>query len=404
MTGFSITLIVFLAVSSLGLAAVEAAFYLLRRRHLGHLTQEGTQADRINAYLDEPARLLMPVHIGSYTANVGMTVLLTVLFLDRLLHLAALVAFLVMLAYLLLLRLTVPYALVRERPERALMLLMPVFHPYATALSPLVRLLRRPLRGRETPEASGPGAILELPPAPVHDSDQIRLIDALVRFSETQVREVMTPRPDVVAIAATATVADLREVLRESLYSRIPVFQENLDDIVGVVTLRDVLEYDGDPRGPLRPLVRPVILAPETKKIGQVLKELQDQGKTLAVVIDEYGGTAGLVTVEDIVEELVGEIKDEYDVETEPIVVEDDGAVLVAGRTSLDRLEETLEVDLADGSDVDTVGGLATSVFGRIPRIGERVDFRGLSIEVVDAERKRVNRVRLRRLPVEAGD
>ncbi len=400
MAGLNIALILLLAVTSLALACVEAAFYHLRRRHLGHLTQQGIQADRANAYLDEPSRLLMPVHIGSYTAHVGMTVLLTALFLDRLQHLAALVAFLVMLLYLLIFRLTLPYALVRERPERALLLLMPAFHPYATALSPLVALLRRPLGGREAPGSTIP----ELPPAPVHDSDQVRLVDAVIRFSETEVREVMTPRPDVVAIAATATVAELREVLRESLYSRIPVFQENLDDIVGVVTLRDVLEYDGDPQALLRPLVRPVTLAPEMKKIGLVLKELQDQGKTLAVVIDEYGGTAGLVTVEDIVEELVGEIKDEYDVETEPIVVEDDGAVLVAGRTSLDRLEETLEIDLADGSDVDTVGGLATSVFGRIPRIGERVDFRGLSIEVVDAERKRVNRVRLRRLPAEAGD
>jgi CBS domain containing-hemolysin-like protein len=114
-------------------------------------------------------------------------------------------------------------------------------------------------------------------------------------------------------------------------------------------------------------------------------------------VIDEYGGTAGLVTVEDIVEEIVGEIKDEYDVEAEPISVDHDGAVVVAGRVKVDRLEQALEAPLTDGEQVGTVGGLVTSVFGRVPRPGECVDYRGFSVEVLDAEGKRVNRVRFRR-------
>jgi CBS domain containing-hemolysin-like protein len=136
----------------------------------------------------------------------------------------------------------------------------------------------------------------------------------------------MTPRPDIVAITASATVAELWKVMRETKYSRIPVFGENLDDIVGVVEVRDLIDHDGDPEGPLQPLARQVFLVPETKKIAELLRELQAQRTTFAVVIDEYGGTAGLVSVEDIVEELVGEIKDEYDVEAEPIV-EEGGAV-----------------------------------------------------------------------------
>jgi CBS domain containing-hemolysin-like protein len=141
---------------------------------------------------------------------------------------------------------------------------------------------------------------------------------------------------------------------------------------------------------------------PETKRIAELLRELQEKRTPFAVVIDEYGGTAGLVTVEDIVEELVGEIKDEYDIETEPITVEPDGAVLVAGRVNVDRLEQALEVPLAEAGEIGTVGGLVTTVFGRIPRPGERVDYRGFILEVVDAERKRVNRVRFRRRPAEA--
>jgi CBS domain containing-hemolysin-like protein len=336
-------------------------------------------------------------------------VIITSLFLDLLAHWAILAAFVVMLLFLLLFRLTLPYALVRRHPERALLRLIPVFHLYAQALAPLTSALRRRLGGRggepgAGSDESGSAPGLEVPPPPVHDVDEARLASALARFSETQVREVMTPRPDIEAISASGSIADLRRAFKQSMYSRIAVFEENLDDVTGIVTVNDLVEYEGDPQAPLKPLVRPVLLVPETKRITQLLKELQAGGRSLAVVIDEYGGTAGLVSVEDIVEELVGEIKDEYDIETEPIVVEPDGAVLVAGRLSLDRLEEALETSLGDGTEVDTVGGLVTTIFTRIPRVGEVVDYRGFSLEVVDAERKRVNRVRFRRQPAKPSE
>lgn len=403
---FNAALLLLLATASIGLAAVEAAFYLVRRRRLRHLAVPNARADLVNRYLEDPPTLLMPVHMGTYTAHVGMTVVITSIFLDHLANWAMLVAFAAMVAYLLVFRLTLPYALVRGNPERSLLLLLPFFHAYAQALAPLVRMLRR----RAEPDATIPPELQdppstppELPPPPVHDPDQARMVDALARFSSTQVREVMTPRPDVVAIAAGASVADLKRVISETKYSRVPVFGADLDDIVGVAEVRDVLGHDGDPAEPVRALARPVYLVPETKKIAELLRELQAQRTTFAVVIDEYGGMAGLVSVEDIVEELVGEIKDEFDVEAEPIAVEPDGAVLVAGRVSLDRLEQTLEAPLQpEGGRVETVGGLVTAVFGRIPRARESVEYRGLIVEVVDAERKRVNRVRFRRLPPEA--
>ena len=219
----------------------------------------------------------------------------------------------------------------------------------------------------------------------------------MARFAETLVRDVMTPRPDIVAVAASATVDELRRILRETKYSRVPVYGDNLDDIVGVASVRDLVEFDGDGTDFVGPIARPAFVVPETKKIADLLKEFQASRSTFAVVIDEYGGTAGLVTVEDIVEEIVGEIKDEYDVEAEPISVEHDGAVVVAGRVKVDRLEQALETSLTNGEEVGTVGGLVTSVFGRVPKPGESVDYRGFSVEVMDAEGKRVNRVRFRR-------
>jgi CBS domain containing-hemolysin-like protein len=396
-----IALVLVLAAASISLAAVEAAFYLVKRRRLAHVALQNPRAEMVNRYLDDPPTLLMPVHMGTYTAHLAMAIVIVEIFLDVVPLWATFISLFAMILYLLLFRLTLPYALVRRSPERSLMVLLPYFHAYARVLGPLVRALRKRAAPEDVPagadEEGSAAAPVEVPPAPVHESNEGRLVDAVARFSMTVVREVMTPRPDIVAVAATGTLGDLRRLMHETKYSRIPVYRENLDDIVGVVSVRDLVEYEGADREPIQPLVMPVFLVPETKKIADLLKELQERRTTFSVVIDEYGGTAGLCTVEDIVEELVGEIKDEYDAETEPITVEGDGSLLVAGRVNIERLEQALESRLANGEDVGTVGGLVTTVFGRVPRPGESLDYKGFTVEVVDAERKRVNRVRFRR-------
>ena len=395
--------LVFMIAISVSLAAVEAAFYLLKRRRLSHVALHNRRAELVNRYLEDPPTLLMPVHIGTYTAHVAMTVTVAALLLrlvDR--HdWALIVSFAIMLVYLLLFRLTAPYAFVRRNPERSLLVLLPAFHVYARIMAPLVAALRKRAAG-QTAEQEEITAVPEVPPAPVHEPDEDRLVDAVNRFAQTLVRDVMTPRPDIVAVAASGTVADLKGAMRETKYSRIPVYGENLDDIVGVVTVRDLLEYEGQPTDALQPLARPVFLVPETKRIAELLKEFQAGGMAFAVVIDEYGGTAGIVSVEDIVEEIVGEIKDEYDAEAEPISIEGDGSILVTGRVTVDRLEQALEATLGGGEEVGTVGGLVASLFGHFPQAGETIDYRGFTVEVVDAEKKRVNRVRFRRKPAEA--
>jgi CBS domain containing-hemolysin-like protein len=183
----------------------------------------------------------------------------------------------------------------------------------------------------------------------------------------------------------------------ESKVSRVPVYGKDLDDILGVVEVRDLLAYDGDPEAPSGALARDVHVVPETKRIPDLLREMQEMHVTFAVVIDEYGGTAGVATVEDIVEELVGEIKDEYDVEGDPLTVEPDGSVVADGKLGVDRLEEALETELSLDDDIDTVGGLVTSIFGQIPRAGQTRAYRGFLVEVLAAEVKRVKRVRFRR-------
>ena len=401
MIPFQALLVVLLVALSMFLATVEASYNLLKRRRLSQVGfRDEQRVELALQYIDDPPRFLMPAHLGTYTAHIGMTVIITSMVFQALQHWALLAAFGLMMAYLLLFRVSVPYILVRRDPETAFLRLLPPFHVWARLLQPIVGTMRlRPASVAEDAPDTLATAI-EMPPPPVQQADEERLVDALDRFSQTLVREVMTPRPDVAAIAGSAPVSALRRLMTESKYSRIAVYGADLDDIQGVVEVRDLLDFHGDPESPVRPLARPAHLFPETKRIADLLREMQALHITCAIVIDEYGGTAGLVTVEDIVEELVGEIKDEYDVEGDPLTIEPDGSVIADGKLGVERLEEALETELSQDEETDTVGGLVTSLFGRIPRAGEKKTYRGFEVEVLVAESKRVNRVRFRRAAV----
>jgi CBS domain containing-hemolysin-like protein len=389
---------------SISLAAVEAAFYLVKRRRLAHLAVNNPRAELVNRYLEDPPSLLMPIHIGTYTAHVGITVVITAMFLERLQHWAIVVAFGAMVLYLLLLRLTLPYSLVRREPGAVA--------PPAAAVLPRLRPApesagahlaapgprrARLLRGRRDADADARGAARARarsgrgPPAqgrrPLRQHQRQGCHDPAARHRRpARQRDRGRPHPPHPRDEVQPDPGLRREPGRHRRGGH------------GARPHRP----RGPASAPLRPLVRAALVVPETKKIAELLQEFQAGRITFAVVIDEYGGTAGLVTVEDIVEEIVGEIKDEYDLEAEPIVVEPDGAVLVAGRVNVDRLEQALEVPLTEGDNVDTVGGLVAAAFGRVPRTGERIDYKGFTIEVVSAEHKRVNRVRFRRKPAEA--
>jgi len=397
-------LVAALAALSMFLATVEAAFNLLKRRRLTQIGfHDPARVERAQGYLDDPPRLLMPAHFGTYTAHIGMTVIITSMAFRALQHWALLAAFAAMMGYLLLFRVSVPYILVRRDPETVFLWLMPVFDLWARALQPIVGTMRlHPSPAQEEPtltaliEATPPTP--EVPPPPIQQEDADELVAAVDRFAKTLVREVMTPRPDIAAIAAQSPTSELRQLMAESKYSRIVVYGENLDDVQGVVEVRDVLAADPDTA--VGRLARPAHLVPETKRIAELLREMQELRITCAIVIDEYGGTAGLVTVEDIVEELVGEIKDEYDVEGDPLTVEPDGSVVADGRLGVERLEQALEAELSLDQEIDTVGGLVTFIFGQIPRPGEKKSYRGFEVEVLAAEKKRVNRVRFRRQAV----
>ncbi len=230
------------------------------------------------------------------------------------------------------------------------------------------------------------------------EGEERKLLQSIVDFGDTLVREVMTPRPDIVAIREDATLGALRAVFAEQEYSRFPVYKDSLDNIAGFVFIKDVFALGADARdeSPIRPLIRTAVVVPETKRVPELLKQFQRQQTQCAIVVDEYGGTAGLVTIEDLLEEIVGEIRDEYDVETEPIIDEGRGRYLFSGKVNVDEIAQRLNVEI-ERDGFETVGGYLMSHIGRVPAVGERFEIDGLSVEIVDAERRRINRVRISR-------
>jgi CBS domain containing-hemolysin-like protein len=235
------------------------------------------------------------------------------------------------------------------------------------------------------------------------EGEERRLLQSIVDFGGTLVREVMTPRPDIVGIPEHATIGDLRALFREQEYSRFPVFKESLDNIVGFAFVKDLVALSqADAAGPITQVLRPAVVVPESKRVSELLKQFQRQQTQIAIVVDEYGGTAGLVTIEDMLEEIVGEIRDEYDVESETIVDEGGGRFVFNGKVDIDEVKQRLNVHI-EREGFETLGGFLLSHLGRVPVVGEHVEVDGLHVEVLEVERRRIHKVRLARLqPVEA--
>ena len=398
-----------LACALVYLGTVDAAFTALMRLPLRLSAERGRALEGLG-YLDDPARLFVPVRLLQVlTVSLAAGVSLLVAGGDGLVS-AGVVAGALAVAAVACGQL-VPLLIVRRDPEGVLVLLLPSFERAVRPVRPLSEALVGLLRGigyRAEAGGNGNGSAGAARPdepaaggqrAAEEEQDERELLQSVVEFGDTLVREVMTPRPDIVAVKSTATIDELRARFAEERYSRLPVYQDSLDTILGFVVVRDLVgltDAEGSERIVDR-LLRPAHTVPETKRVAELLKELQRERVQSAIVHDEYGGTAGLVTIEDLLEEIVGEIRDEYDrEEDEPIVDEGEGAFLFAGGVSVDDMSRPLDVAI-EAQGFETVAGYVLSRLGRVPYAGESFDADGLRIEVVEAERRRVRRVRVRR-------
>ena len=229
-----------------------------------------------------------------------------------------------------------------------------------------------------------------------HEGDMLK---SVVEFGDTLVREIMTPRVDMVCIKRDATFGALRELIMKEKYSRLPVYRDRIDNIDGQVIAKDLLAYSADAQRdlPIEPIIRPVYFVPESMKVSRLLKEFQRRKLKLAVVVDEHGGVSGLVTMEDLVEEIVGEIRDEYDLDEEaPITEVGPAEFVISGDVNVEEVEKLYDVDVAEDDSI-TVSGLISHHLGRLPKRGETVAIKNLAIEVLDVDQKRIKKLKIKK-------
>jgi CBS domain containing-hemolysin-like protein len=411
-----LVVIVVLLVVSTFLAVAETALTRISRAKASALVEEGRSGARqLLALVEHPERFLNPVLLVVLVCQTVQAALTGVV-ADRLFGpWGVAVAVFVNVVIVFVLAEAAPKTWALLHPERAALLsARPV--SALVAFAPL-RLVSRGLIGLTNVILPGKGLkdgpyvseeeLLALADVAVEESvieeEERVLIESIIEFGDTVVREVMVPRPDMVAVPAEFRVADVMEVVILNGYSRVPAYHDSVDDIVGIVYAKDLMKADRDGQAdlPVSSLLRDAHFVPETKRIAALLREMQAEQYHLAVVVDEYGGTAGLVTLEDLIEELVGEIVDEYDREEAMLEPLPGGDVRVNARMAVDELNGLLGASLPEG-DWDTVGGLLLHLLGHIPEPGEAVECDGLVLRAERVQGRRIARVRVHR-PAGAG-
>jgi magnesium and cobalt exporter, CNNM family len=404
------------------LASVDMAFGQLSDIGLRRLAAEAEEhpnaryAPFLNEILENRARFAMTLSAAIQIQLVIFSVLVSYISL-QLFSRNGLALFISLAAGLILagiFRQLIPRLLSLRNPEGKLLRLLPVLRPFYRALTYLADPWHRSfdrLRQQEEIEESTDEeedddgddieALIDVGEAEgIIEEEERELIQSAIEFGDTTVGEIMTPRTEIVALVNTATVREARNLIIESRHSRLPVYREQIDNVEGIIYVRDLLPSLslGKADSPVIPFVRPVYFVPETKPVAKLLREMQKAHAYLAMVIDEYGGVAGLITVEDILEEIVGEIEDE-DIsgeEPEEIVPATDGTFEVLGGTEIGKIERLFDMEI-EADDFTTIAGLVIAQKGSVPRSGEHIEFRGLQVDVLEADQKKISRLRIKK-------
>jgi len=303
-----------------------------------------------------------------------------------------------------------PRTLVAQDPSRWQKALLPFVGFVRMAFRLPVLLLDAPmgvvLRTWQRKQAAVAGGAEELilliemeeASASLHD-DERQMIRGVIELEFTSVREVMVPRTDIFAVEVNTTFEETSALMVEHGFSRMPVFEENLDNIVGIVHGKEIMKHlaGKGPHPTLREVMRPPHFVPESKKVHELLAEMRENQISIAIVVDEYGGTAGLVTIEDLLEEIVGEIRDEFDVEDQPVQLLSQDEIIVDARVAIDDLSEMFDVPIKK-NDFDSIGGFIINELGRIPSVGDNVRVNGISLKVLSVAGRRIKKVRVTKL------
>jgi len=405
--------------------AAEIALVSVRRSRIDQLVEEGSSgARRVRRLIDDPGRFLAVSQLGLTLIGFFASAFAAISLVDGLAALlvgfgvaeasadsAALIVVTIILAlFTIVFAELIPKAIALGAPERfALALSRPIdllarlLGPIVTVLNGITRWVARSMGVELNQDAAISADELRLivergGEQGVLEAEEEQMINAVIELGDRRVHEVMVPRVAIAALPSDANLDQAVDLVVDVGHSRIPIYHDSIDEIVGILYAKDLLPYlkpDAGPRPALRKLLRPPVLVPESMTVDDLLHEFQRRKVHIAIVLDEYGGTAGLVTIEDLLEEIVGEIQDEYDVE-EPIVERlSDHEARVDGRADVDELLELFDLDLKldDADEYDTVGGLMYHRIGGVPSPGDRVDVDGLQLTVETTDGRRVGKV-----------
>jgi putative hemolysin len=389
----------------------ETALFAANRLRLRHLREEGHRGARVAlALLDQPGRLLSTLLIGNNISNTGLAVVATatlVRWLGR--ERGSVYAFVAVTVLLLLVGEITPKTFAARHADRvAVIAARPVqwvgglLSPLSRLLSLITNLFARPLGGRVLSDAplvteEEIQMIVRMGEEQgVLEQEEREMIHSIFEFGDTVVREVMVPRVDMVAVEAGEPVETVLDIIRTQGHSRVPVYNETVDQIVGLIHVKDLLAgfKEGRLVGSARDFARPAYFVPETKRLDELFREMRRKKVHMAIAVDEYGGTAGLVTIEDLLEEIVGPIQDEYDAEEPPVKILNERVALVDGAVHLDDVNASLGIALPAGED-DSLGGFVTSLLGHVPSQGERISYGDVEFVVERVDGHRIAQVRV---------
>jgi putative hemolysin len=415
--------------------AAEIALVSVRRSRVDQLVEEGNEgARRVRRLIDEPGRFLAVAQLGltvlGFFASAFTAVTLTRDLANFLMRLGVptdtadavslLVVTIILAMFTIVFGELVPKTLALAHPERFAMtlagpidFLARIFRPVIALLTGITSAVARLFGAEVRPEAQISAEELMLivergGEQGVLEAEEEQMIHAVIELGDRRLHEVMVPRIAIVALPASASLDEAINVVVEEGHSRIPIFEESIDQVIGILYAKDllpILKNGAGARPDLRSLLRTPVFVPESMTIDDLLHEFQRRKVHIAIVLDEYGGTAGLVTIEDLLEEIVGEIQDEYDVEEPMLVRLSEDEVRIDGRADVDELAEAFETELGleDGAEYDTVGGLIFHRLGGVPKPGDQVSVDGLILTVESTDGRRVGKVLAVRRKTEAG-
>ena len=405
-----VALVILVAFSAF-FSASETAFSSLNQIRLKSRAEDGDpSAARVLAMSEQYDKLLSTILIGNNIVNIAAASIGTVLF-TRLLdpQRGATVSTIVLTIVVLIFGEVTPKSLAKEMPERVATAVSPFLSLLMLLLSPLTwlftqwkKLLGHFIHSGEA-DTITEGELMTMVSEAESDGEltdrESQLIRSAIEFDDVEVEEILTPRVDVVAVEDTTSLEELAQTFAESGYSRLPVYHDNIDNIIGVVHEKDFYLAKLKKAATVEELVVPTLYTTGTTQISQLLRTLREQHHHMAVVVDEYGGTEGIITLEDILEELVGEIWDEHDEATEDFRQQSDGSWLVAGSASVDDLFETLDLPEDEDIDSNTVNGLVQEKTRHLPKVGDHFTLDHFEGVVTRTARRRVTEVRLSPIP-----